>query len=286
MGKHNDTRQIRSVSRRIFWQFAGFGAVLALGACVQIAGITKPTLLDESQGGAGGSGGEAMVSVGTSSSSSGVGGSSNSTSGSSSSSSTSSSSSGGMACMNSGDCPNPANECESISCVMGMCVNAISMSGKPCAAGVCDGNGTCVECVVDGDCVAGGNVQCFMGQCITCTDGMKNGDETGVDCGGSACKKCDGDPCAMSADCKSSFCADGVCCNNACTGTCKSCGITGNVGICSNIPLAGTDNSPMCGGTNACDGNGSCKLKNGEPCNNNSECVSNNCGGAPKMCVP
>src|SRR5579863_6333027 len=32
-----------------------------------------------------------------------------------------------------------------------------------------------------------------------------------------------GDACGCAADCASNFCVDGVCCNTACTDTCKSC---------------------------------------------------------------
>jgi hypothetical protein len=39
-----------------------------------------------------------------------------------------------------------------------------------------------------------------------CSDGMQNGDETGVDCGGS-CLLCDGAPCKDAAQCKSNKCA-------------------------------------------------------------------------------
>jgi cysteine-rich repeat protein len=45
----------------------------------------------------------------------------------------------------------------------------------------------------------------------TCEDDVQNGDETGVDCGGS-CPGCpDGDPCNVNDDCQSDFCDDGIC---------------------------------------------------------------------------
>ncbi|MFT4038562.1 MAG: hypothetical protein QM692_10310 [Thermomicrobiales bacterium] len=45
----------------------------------------------------------------------------------------------------------------------------------------------------------------------TCSDGIRNGDETGVDCGGS-CPPCAvGQPCAKRADCKTALCKNGVC---------------------------------------------------------------------------
>ena len=36
------------------------------------------------------------------------------------------------------------------------------------------------------------------------------------------------------SDCGSGFCVDGICCNNACLGTCQSCNVTGSEGTCVN----------------------------------------------------
>ena len=54
--------------------------------------------------------------------------------------------------------------------------------------------------------------QCTMGGVgPNCSDGMKNGDETDVDCGGS-CNGCgDGKSCGAPADCTSGTCTAGVC---------------------------------------------------------------------------
>ena len=46
----------------------------------------------------------------------------------------------------------------------------------------------------------------------TCSDGLKNGSETAVDCGGSACPKCgNGATCLVNADCLSNACVGGTC---------------------------------------------------------------------------
>jgi hypothetical protein len=43
-------------------------------------------------------------------------------------------------------------------------------------------------------------------------DGIKNGAETDVDCGGPDCPKCpDGKGCAAGSDCQSGFCVYGIC---------------------------------------------------------------------------
>jgi hypothetical protein len=45
-----------------------------------------------------------------------------------------------------------------------------------------------------------------------CADGVKNGDETDVDCGGTTCAKCkDGSACVLAADCSSATCSAGTC---------------------------------------------------------------------------
>jgi hypothetical protein len=46
----------------------------------------------------------------------------------------------------------------------------------------------------------------------TCSDGVKNGSETGVDCGGGTCPSCsNGQICSSASDCQSGFCNSGVC---------------------------------------------------------------------------
>lgn len=48
----------------------------------------------------------------------------------------------------------------------------------------------------------------------TCTDGIKNGQETDKDCGGPTCQKCAFKrACSVNTDCKSSLCENGVCLN-------------------------------------------------------------------------
>ena len=100
------------------------------------------------------------------------------------------------------------------------------------AGEVCDAEGDTEDC--DGDCTpvkcrdnyhnAAAGEECDDGndidddacsnQCFaaTCSDGKRNGDEIGVDCGGD-CGLCDqGDMCNVDADCASGHCtADGVC---------------------------------------------------------------------------
>jgi hypothetical protein len=66
-----------------------------------------------------------------------------------------------------------------------------------------------------------------------------------------------GDACSGATACNSNFCADGVCCNNGCAGTCESCNLAGTVGTCTGVPAA-TDPFNECsgGGGNNCNGLG------------------------------
>jgi hypothetical protein len=160
-------------------------------------------------------------------------------------------------------------------------------AGATCANGFCDGMGKCVGCTMDSQC-KGLNAACVNGACVACDDGMKNGDETDVDCGGTHCKACTGVACTMATDCASGFCADGVCCNAACDTTCMACNLAMNLGTCANIPLNTEDTNPAnaCTTTKACDGAGMCKLKAGQTCATNADCLSAKCTGNPKVCQP
>jgi hypothetical protein len=54
----------------------------------------------------------------------------------------------------------------------------------------------------------------------TCNDGIQNGGETGVDCGGPNCPPCEaGQTCAADRDCLTGRCGDGLGAGN----TCQSC---------------------------------------------------------------
>src|SRR5205823_3728276 len=74
-----------------------------------------------------------------------------------------------------------------------------------------------------------GAVDCASAYCLnnacgtpppTCSDGVKNGTETDVDCGGTSCPKCaNGKVCSLATDCSSGNCSAGVCAPpaNGCT---------------------------------------------------------------------
>lgn len=130
-------------------------------------------------------------------------------------------------------------------------------------AGRCDGNGTCASpanqscapfvCAANGQCktTCSTDTDCAMGSfCVSGSCGLK---PIGASCG-------------ASADCNSGFCAQGVCCATTCTGTCKSCAVSGSAGTCINVP-AGQDPLAQCDDQTAatclqdgfCDGKGACR---------------------------
>jgi len=118
-----------------------------------------------------------------------------------------------------------------------------------------------------------------------------------------------GTSCLLATECESGFCADGVCCNNACTGVCMACALQGSLGTCMPAYL-GSDprnecddmGATSCGTNGACDGTGACQkypsgvicapqactgstLKSGARCDGDGTCVApTNQTCAPFIC--
>jgi hypothetical protein len=145
-------------------------------------------------------------------------------------------------------------------------VDCGGLTCAPCGIGhTCTGNNDCE------------NGNCDSGVCVlppppppTCVDGLKNGGETDIDCGGPSCAPCgDGNTCLGNADCQSGNC-DGVCITPApsCTDEAKNGQETG-------VDCGGPECGP-CG-----DGNG---------CTTDSDCQSGICENgacvAPPPCTP
>jgi hypothetical protein len=209
----------------------------------------------------------------------------------------------GDVCGNGGNCrcndgTKDGNETD-IDCGGGTCAKCVPgkvcKAGTDCASGFCvDGvccdsacSGTCQACTKaltvnsnDGTCasIPAGNAHdlnkaacaiaadvCGTGGLCRCADGVKDGTETDVDCGGSTCAKCGGGKaCKVGTDCGTGFCADGVCCDTACGGTCQACtaALTGGTdGTCSSVKV-NTDPHNSCSGgagAEACAAGGKCQ---------------------------
>ncbi len=109
---------------------------------------------------------------------------------------------------------------------------------------------------------------CVSGRCVpSCTDTFQDGDETGIDCGGS-CTPCkEGQACLLDKDCATGFC------NSS-----HTCALH-----CSDGVMDGDETGVDCGG--------SCPMGcgvNGSNCAADTDCASGYCGGAvcrPKTCI-
>lgn len=194
-------------------------------------------------------------------------------------------------------------------CTLDACVGTDTQhgnlaSGMSCnGSQYCDGVGHCVECVDNTQCSSS---ICKQGACATaeCSDAVKNGLETDVDCGGLQCAACPvGLMCTGDPDCKSHVCTGGTCAAPTCMDNvlngvetavdcggpdCLACptGQTCNagldcqskvcyVGICQD---ATCDDQVLNGGESDVDCGGTCvKCANGRSCYLNKDCLSNHC---------
>ena len=182
------------------------------------------------------------------------------------------------------DCGGPCRKCgvgqscrANADCDQDRCVGTKCLAAEPstCKDSTKDGDETDVDC--GGSCAkkcGNGqsckvNADCDHDRCVgtqcndglpgTCTDSIKDGDETDVDCGGSCTKKCfNGQSCKVNADCDHDRCVGTVCIQApTCTDSFKN----------------GDETDVDCGG--------SCPTKCalGKGCAINGDCTTNNCAG-------
>jgi len=162
-----------------------------------------------------------------------------------------------------------------------------------CKRATCDATGAIVMVNDDTDVPvsdACAETQCAGGQKVAkakaagtaCTDGKCDGK--------GACVKDLGNACSDNNACGSGFCVDGVCCDTGCRDECKACNVPGNKGVCSNIPYYEADATFDSGGIDAscdlpisgqrCNGVGKCLRIVGIPCNQGTQCMSNQCSAS------
>jgi hypothetical protein len=99
----------------------------------------------------------------------------------------------------------------------------------------------------------------------TCTDGLKNGTESDIDCGGSCSACADGKVCAAADDCSSRVCSAAKTCSAA---------------TCSDGVKNGVETDTDCGGT--C----TTKCATGKKCKTGGDCASSLCGTGNKCVAP
>jgi hypothetical protein len=182
------------------------------------------------------------------------------------------------------------------------------------------GGDTCMKCTANKACKVGSDCESSICSGTTntcaepsCNDGVKNGDESDVDCGG-GCKGCDtGKACAVASDCDSEVCSNANTCVDAscadlvqngsesdvdCGGTCPHCddgkactmGSDCDSGVCTQNKCTppscidqvknGSETDTDCGGTCAT------KCGDGKLCNTNGDCSGGYCATTanPPVC--
>ena len=183
---------------------------------------------------------------------------------------------GGPVCPDCGPndaCGNPA-DCESgvcsgmpLVCQPPTCMDAVKNGDETdvdCGGPICADCTNGKLCGAPGDCVSGvcsGNPSTC--QAPTCSDNVKNGTETGVDCG-AMCPDCvDGQPCNVDGDCQSGFCNPAkVCASPNCMDNLKN----------------GAETDVDCGGPICSD------CADGKLCATGADCASTFCAGNPLSC--
>jgi hypothetical protein len=161
---------------------------------------------------------------------------------------------GALPCSVPSDCPGQDSSCGQRLCTAGACGRHDEAAGTSCSeAGgvVCDGTGQCVECVGPNDCTP--PAICQSHQCVspTCANGQQDGNETGMDCGGSDCAPCaNGQGCLLYSDCASQFCDHG----GQGGGGGSSAGGTGGAGGAGNSGAGAWGGWPQSGGSGGAGG--------------------------------
>ncbi|MFO0679789.1 MAG: hypothetical protein U0169_24910 [Polyangiaceae bacterium] len=168
-----------------------------------------------------------------------------------------------------GDKPANADACHVGTCTAGTPGQGFANLGTTCAfAGgkVCNATGSCLDCNNSADCTDPAKPFCSAAHtCVapTCSDGVKNGNETDVDCGGSC-----GATCGTSKSCNAfGDCASSVCTNFLCAAP-----------TCSDFVKNGDETGTDCGGS--CAGsptNKKCAV--GIGCSTGADCTTGTCNG-------
>jgi hypothetical protein len=188
----------------------------------------------------------------------------------------------------------PSDDCVTGHCVDGVCCDT-ACAGS-CEACNEEGHaGTCIE--VDGSPrqnhpACGLGAACVAGRCSSdCRAGFSCGsDEFCGEDGGCETRKGPGESCALASECSAGlFCADGVCCNEACNGACESCSEPNGVGVCVAVEGEPRPAHPGCLAGASCV-HGECTVDcgaggrcgEGDYCSNDERCLPKN--GLAEIC--
>jgi hypothetical protein len=158
---------------------------------------------------------------------------------------------GPLTCKRDGTCDGAGacrNYASGSACGTTQCVGN-NQTGYACdGAGVCQSN-TTTECLLRA---------CMSGACTpTCADDTDCASTAYCDVATGNCieKNANSTPCVQPSTCKSGFCVDGLCCNEACGGQCQACDVPTAKGTCSPVvgPAHGArDKCPAAAGGDVC----------------------------------
>lgn len=162
-------------------------------------------------------------------------------------------------CLSNSDCQNGL-----------ICLNYICLSDGSCSDGIqnrfesdVDCGGDCVgkcdmgeNCYSSRDCDETAGLACVEQSCqlAVCNNGVKDPNESDVDCGGSSvCGACgDGKTCLVASDCSSATCLDNICVPATCVNGVWDGGET-------DVDCGGAAGCPRCARTRLCQSNSDCR---------------------------
>jgi hypothetical protein len=177
------------------------------------------------------------------------------------------------------------------------CGPAVCMGSMQTPAPTCDAMGACLAppgaaCPNSLVCASATACKTKCAAETDCTGGLVCDVATG------ACHppgKPNGQACAAAGECSSGFCSDKVCCDVACTGTCRSCvaaqtnkpdGTCGNVNAGVKDARCVREEPSSCGRDGTCDGTGKCRTyPNGTRCATDCCRDSGGPGGGVRVCA-
>jgi len=208
--------------------------------------------------------------------------------------------SGGSECEMASRCRNPPAcqtvECNAETCEPGAdiadgtkCEISVGVDGVCSVGAAANGDGSCVECIGDPDCLAPSTCDLVTNACVApgCSNTTLDNDETDVDCGDTtpgapSCNDCaNGLNCLLGSDCISGFCNPSMDCavctmNNQCAAA-EWCDTTLDGGTC--VPDK-ADGQACVGGGGECV-NGNCNAVGG----GSSMCCNVACDGICSSCA-
>ncbi len=165
-------------------------------------------------------------------------------------------------------------------CMGGACTPKASLGERclrdgACERGICADGVCCAEACEEScrSCALPG----FVGQCAAVT-GAEDPDSCAGDrrCdAGGECRAELGARCRAGAECETGYCADGLCCVEACEDSCRSCAEPGLPGLCVDVRLA--VDADTCTGRFGCDSVGRCRLVLGQACVADEDCIAGYC---------